>query len=165
MVFSAVAVSAIVAERLWFNAVQPQVATQVAIEQVNGGAAQFRQLRLFESVADYADVILVVVIAAIGWMLMRRRCRHIRLPLLALLAGASLSGCVRSYDQPEYAEIDTSETGFLIPLEGDSRVQAKFQSEEYLRQLKIATKRVQITHRWSQEGRLLNSGAGFRPCG
>jgi hypothetical protein len=65
---------------------------------------------------------------------------------------------VRPYDRPEYAEIDTSETGFLIPLEGDSGVQAKFQSEEYLRALKVAAKRVQITHRWSQEGRLPNSG-------
>lgn len=37
--------------------------------------------------------------------------------------------CVKPYDTPEYAEIDTSETGFLIPLEGDSRSQAKFQSE------------------------------------
>jgi hypothetical protein len=69
-----------------------------------------------------------------------------------------MNSCIRPFDRPEYAEIDTSETGFLIPLEGDSHVQAKFQSEEYLRDLKVAAKRVQITHRWSQEGRLPNSG-------
>jgi len=69
-----------------------------------------------------------------------------------------LTGCIRSYDRPEYAEIDTSETGFLIPLEGNTGTQARFQSEEYLRELKVAAKRVQITHRWSQEGRLPNSG-------
>ncbi len=65
---------------------------------------------------------------------------------------------MKPYDRPEYAEIDTSETGFLIPLEGDSGSQAKFQSEQYLRDLKVAAKRVQITHRWSQEGRFYWSG-------
>jgi len=68
------------------------------------------------------------------------------------------SGCVRSYDRPEYVEIDTSETGFLIPLEGDTAEQVRFQSEGYLNQHKVATKRVQITHRWSQEGRWPTDG-------
>jgi hypothetical protein len=85
-----------------------------------------------------------------------------RAHLLALATGVGLaaltSGCMKPFDTPEYLEIDTSETGFLIPLEGDSNGQAKFQSEDYLKQRKVAAKRVQITHRWSQEGRLLNSG-------
>src|SRR5215469_7749170 len=68
------------------------------------------------------------------------------------------SGCVRSYDRPEYVEIDTSETGFLIPLEGDTAEQVRFQSVDYLNQHKVATKRVQITHRWSQEGRWPTDG-------
>src|SRR5215469_3642000 len=67
-------------------------------------------------------------------------------------------GCVRSYDRPEYVEIDTSETGFLIPLEGDTAEQVRFQSEDYLNQHKVATKRVQIAHRWSQEGRWPTDG-------
>ena len=67
-------------------------------------------------------------------------------------------GCVRSYDRPEYVEIDTSETGFLIPLEGDTAEQVRFQSVDYLNQHKVATKRVQITHRWSQEGRWSTDG-------
>lgn len=157
MVSGAVVGMAIAAERLWLNGMQPQVATRLAIEQVNGGDGAFRQLRLFESIADHADVIMLAVVVFAGWLLARRRCRQMRLPLIALLA-LGLSGCVRDYDRPEYAEIDTSETGFLIPLEGDGGVQAKFQSEEYLRELKVAAKRVQITHRWSQEGRLPNSG-------
>jgi hypothetical protein len=68
------------------------------------------------------------------------------------------SGCVRQYDRPEYVEVDTSETGFLIPLEGDTAEQVKFQSEDYLKQHKVATKRVQISHRWSQEGRWTADG-------
>ena len=62
------------------------------------------------------------------------------------------------YDRPGYIEIDTSETGFLIALEGDGTQQARFQSEDYLKQRKVATKRVQILHRWSQEGRMVNDG-------
>src|SRR5438477_399325 len=71
------------------------------------------------------------------------------------LAGA---GCIKDYDKPEYSEIDTSETGFLIPLEGDTAGQAKFASESYLEEKKVAAKRVQITHRWSPTGRFHNDG-------
>jgi len=68
------------------------------------------------------------------------------------------ASCVRPYDSPEYVEIDTSETGFLIPLEGDTTEQVKFQSENFLAQHKVTAKRVRITHRWSQEGRLPGQG-------
>jgi len=78
--------------------------------------------------------------------------------VLGLLCLTGLTGCIKPYDKPEYVEIDTSETGFLIPLEGDTTQQAKFQSEDYLKQRKVAAKRVQITHRWSQEGRLTAAG-------
>src|SRR5215467_12511445 len=76
--------------------------------------------------------------------------------LVLVLVGTS--SCVRQYDRPEYVEIDTSETGFLIPLEGDTAEQVRFQSEDYLNQHKVATKRVQISHRWSQEGRWPTEG-------
>src|SRR6267142_6559525 len=86
-----------------------------------------------------------------------------RIIMFGLLLGLALvlvgtSSCIRPFDTPEYVEIDTSETGFLIPLEGDSTEQVKFQSEDYLKQHKVAAKRVRITHRWSQEGRLPSSG-------
>ena len=38
-----------------------------------------------------------------------------------------LTGC-KPYDEPEFEEIDTSETGFLIPLEGDIEDQTSFES-------------------------------------
>src|SRR6478735_4886261 len=68
------------------------------------------------------------------------------------------SSCVKPYDKPEYVEIDTSDTGFLIPLEGDSTKQARFESVDYLQERKVAAKRIQITHRWNQEGRISNDG-------
>jgi len=154
---------AIAVERAWLNAVQPQIATQVAIGQLEGNNNAFRQLRLFETYKGIADVVVVIIAVAIAWWLVRQPRRSARrdwpqLILVSTMSIFALTGCIRSYDRPEYAEIDTSETGFLIPLEGNTGTQARFQSEEYLRELKVAAKRVQITHRWSQEGRLPNSG-------
>lgn len=72
---------------------------------------------------------------------------------ILLLATLVTPGC-RPYDRPEFEEIDTSETGFLIPLEGNTSDQLAFESEGYLENRKVATKRVQIVHRWVQTGRL-----------
>jgi hypothetical protein len=162
VVFVVLVSIAIAIERAWLGVVEPEIATRVAVEQVNADEAAFRQLRLFESYKGFGDVAVVVIAVALAWMLAFKprntRSRWPQLIGLGTLSLVSLSGCVRPYDTPEYAEINTSETGFLIPLEGDSTAQAKFQSEEYLRDLKVAAKRVQITHRWSQEGRLTNNG-------
>jgi hypothetical protein len=159
-----VMVSVVIAtERAWLNALQPQIATQVAIGQLQGNDNAFRELRLFETYKGIADVAVVFVALAMAWWLVSRPRRSLRrdwpqLILVSTISIFAMTGCIRSYDRPEYAEIDTSETGFLIPLEGNTGTQARFQSEEYLRELKVAAKRVQITHRWSQEGRLPNSG-------
>jgi hypothetical protein len=162
MVFVAVVVCAIVMEQFWLNAIQPNVSTQLAIHQLNGSDDAFRQLRLFEVCKEAGDAVIVCIAIATAWWLARKTRRaSTQWPTLIAIGTMSIfgmSGCIRPYDTPEYAEIDTSETGFLIPLEGNSGHQAKFQSEEYLRELKVAAKRVQITHRWSQEGRLVNSG-------
>lgn len=83
---------------------------------------------------------------------MTRSNLHIKWLLSVLLALGTL-GC-RPYDRPEFLEIDTSETGFLIPLEGKTDDQMTFESEHYLQQRKVATKRVQIPHRWVKTGRL-----------
>jgi hypothetical protein len=88
--------------------------------------------------------------------------------LTALAAGATAAlGVValfvsfqfyRPYDVPEFQEIDTSESAFLIPLEGDSTHQTAFPSVEFLNEKKVAAKRVQITHRWQQTGRFPGNG-------
>ncbi len=69
--------------------------------------------------------------------------------ILLLLAWALL---IKPYDVPEFVEIDSSESAFLIPLEGDATNQAAFHSVKFLDEKKVATKRVQITHRWSPTG-------------
>ena len=62
-------------------------------------------------------------------------------------------GCRKPYDKPEFVTIEPSQTAFLVPLVGDSSNQASFESEELLIQAKVATKEIQIPHRWVQTGR------------
>src|SRR5881396_968387 len=78
----------------------------------------------------------------------------VSLPALAVLALAF----IRPYDVPEFIEVDSSESAFLIPLEGDTGNQAAFHSVKFLEEKKIATKRVQLTHRWQQMGYMPRSG-------
>jgi hypothetical protein len=63
------------------------------------------------------------------------------------------TGCRKPYDKPEFVTIEASQTAFLIPLVGDSSSQSAFDSEELLLDHKVATKEIQIPHRWVQTGR------------
>jgi hypothetical protein len=80
--------------------------------------------------------------------------------LLKYLAPCILlfTGCMRPYDTPQFEDVGTSETAFLIPLQGDVSQQRGFASEDFLRQKMIATKRVQIPHEWVQDGRSGSDG-------
>jgi len=174
IIFGLVVAAIWAAESLWLSARQPEISKSLALQQVNGGTSAARTLREFEALKDGVHVlaggIIVLVGVACFSSTLRKGLAQLREHLsqsrscnLGLVLGSALvlvgtSGCVRPYDRPEYAEIDTSETGFLIPLEGESTEQVKFQSEDYLKQHKVAAKRVQITHRWSQEGRWPTDG-------
>lgn len=74
--------------------------------------------------------------------------------ILTLVMCLSLAGCRKPYDKPEFVKISPSQTGFLIPLVGDSNAQSAFESEDLLAQHKVATKEIQIPHRWVQMGRM-----------
>ncbi len=163
--FAAVAFTAHATETWWLTRTQPALSTERAILQLNGTGHDADRLRWFEAEKNLVTLgaALAVGTAAVllfGEPILRGIARRrTLLRVLPLVAVAALSpGCMRSYDTPEFATIDTSETGFLIPLEGDGRQQDKFASEEYLRQLKVAAKRVQIPHRWQQTGRLSYQG-------
>lgn len=72
--------------------------------------------------------------------------------LLVILV-CCLAGCRKPYDTPEFVTIEASQTAFLIPLVGDTSDQGAFESEELLLEAKVATKEIQIPHRWVQTGR------------
>ena len=78
-----------------------------------------------------------------------------KLIMAGMLAGVvcTTTACVKPYDTPEFYEISASQTAFLIPLVGDTEDQASFASEELLAKAMVATKEVQIPHRWVQTGR------------
>lgn len=93
-----------------------------------------------------------------------KKIRRIVLVTLFVVCMCGLSGCglIKPFDKPEFVTIEASQTAFLIPLIGDSTDQASFESEELLAQAKVATKEVQIPHRWVKTGRMPGSGE-WRP--
>jgi SPFH domain/Band 7 family protein len=144
---------------IWFDAVWPQCGARDVVKSLNGGNAAVEQVRVDERAMQTAvDLAGVWTAVAIGMLALsfypdRRRISVRLIALVMALALLPMSGCSRPFDTPEYADIDTAETAFVVPLEGDTADQAKFQSEQFLEDHKIAAKRVQITHRWSQTGR------------
>ena len=91
--------------------------------------------------------------------------KHIKkivLVVLMLILVMSLASCVKPYDKPEFVTVEASQTAFLIPLIGDTADQGAFESEELLLEAKIATKEIQIPHRWVQTGRQSWKGE-YRP--
>lgn len=77
----------------------------------------------------------------------------IALLLVLIMTCTMFAGCRKPYDKPEFVTIEASQTAFLIPLVGDSTAQSAFESEELLAEAKVATKEIQIPHRWVQTGR------------
>ena len=73
--------------------------------------------------------------------------------LMAVITMFTMTGCVKPYDTPEFVTIEASQTAFLVPLTGDTTDQASFASEEMLEAAKVATKEIQIPHRWVQTKR------------
>ena len=77
----------------------------------------------------------------------------VSLALILVMVCCLFTGCRKPYDKPEFITIEPSQTAFLIPLIGDSTTQSAFESEELLLDHKVATKEIQIPHRWVQTGR------------
>jgi hypothetical protein len=141
---------------LCFDNYWPTRSAHDSVASVNGGIAAAQQLRLDEQIKHTATDIASIWTAGAALMFLLTFYpdkRRIPLGVALVFTLPMFTGCDRPYDTPEYADIDTAETAFVVPLEGDTADQAKFQSEEFLQQHKVAAKRVQITHRWNQTGR------------
>ena len=169
VVFVMAAATLWTAENWWLSARQADTATVLALAQMTGGDPAARELREFTATKDMLHVGVGVLTLVLAWACFgawaklawtKGREQFTKATALLLLGALPLfgAGCIKPYDRPEYVEIDTSDTGFLIPLEGETGTQTRFQSEDYLVQRKVAAKRVQITHRWSQEGRYETEG-------
>jgi hypothetical protein len=84
---------------------------------------------------------------------MKKFIKYTILFTMLVVVCCSLASCRKPYDKPELVTIEPSQTAFLVPLVGDSSNQASFESEEMLSEAKVATKEIQIPHRWVQTGR------------
>ena len=84
---------------------------------------------------------------------MKKCFRIFMLAVMLVMCVLTFASCRKPYDKPEFKNIEASQTAFLIPLIGDSSDQGAFDSEELLLEAKVATKEIQIPHRWVQTGR------------
>ena len=84
---------------------------------------------------------------------MKKLIKYLILVSMLVLCFFSLTSCRKPYDKPEFKTIEASQTAFLVPLVGDTTNQGAFDSEELLLETKVATKEIQIPHRWVQTGR------------
>lgn len=76
----------------------------------------------------------------------------------AVLASSLLLGACKPYDKPEFVTIKPNQTAFVIPLEGKTSEQGQFESESYLEESQVATKRIEVPHKWVKTGRMSGSG-------
>ena len=147
----------------WVDAVQPVVSADLAVANVNGKNAEWQAVNVFQKNKGLVGVISFISMLALGLFMFVPRGKEekpveagvaSKVALFALLGFIIIatSGCRKPYDVPEYGDISTSETGFLVKLEGDTANQAKFNSVQFLEEKKVSTKRVQIVHRWNQTG-------------
>lgn len=67
---------------------------------------------------------------------------------------------IKPYDKPEYVQIDTNETAFVIDLFADNEdsAQATLTSEDYYEKHLLNEKLVQIPHKWVKTGRMRGTG-------
>ncbi len=79
-----------------------------------------------------------------------------------LVIGLSFVSCIRPYDKPTFAEVESNETAFLIPLFTDAGTttedQVKIDSEKYYQEHMVQDKLFEIPHKWIKTGRTARSG-------
>jgi SPFH domain / Band 7 family len=89
---------------------------------------------------------------------MKMKKKLISMLLVSGFALTTMTGCIRPYDTPEFVEIKPNQTAFVIPLEGKTSDQGKFESEDFLKKAQVATKRIEVPHKWVQTGRWNHQG-------
>jgi outer membrane murein-binding lipoprotein Lpp len=82
--------------------------------------------------------------------------KKLTLLFAAIVASFILGGC--NPNIPELKVVEPSQTAYLMPLDGQTSNQTKFNSEAFLEQAKVASKRVTITQTWRSTGSFPWSG-------
>ena len=168
-IVSFLALGALAADGFVESVIWPSASAQFALRQLDSEAGA-RTLRIASTIHAAFPLVLWAVVSIAGLALLgpllvnrspsaaTKNTNHTSVLGLAGLMLLVVSAGCRPFDRPEFEEIDTSETGFLIPLEGAVESQVAFESESYLAERRVAAKRVQIPHRWVQTGRMHFTG-------
>lgn len=145
---------------LWGQAVEPVVSTKLALANVNGTDGDWQALTVFTANKYLIKGVLLVLLGIVGMIMFIPKKVGKNLAMLGALTiiGLSTSGCMQPYDVPEFKDIKPNETAFVIPLDIDGNGQVKFNSAQFLESKKVASKRIQVMHRWVQEGRMIGDG-------
>jgi hypothetical protein len=160
IILAVLAIVLLVFNNLWVNAASPTIGTELAIQNVNGGNSDWQVMNVFQKNKGLFNGISFVIFALTALALFVPKTKKVEsagktaFTLIFLIGLMSSVGCRKPYDVPEYVEVGTSQTAFVLPLEGDVKGgQAKFNSAQYLEERKVAAKRIQVPHRWNQTGR------------
>jgi hypothetical protein len=126
---------------------------RIAVGQVQDSAATYGLTTAFLR-SDALGIIVWCLAAAILALLWGRPLatfiRTGALPLAALM----LTGCFGPAKVLPLEMVGPNETAFVIPLEGDTVAQEKFESVEFLNKHKVVTKRIEIPVRERSIGRM-----------
>lgn len=138
------------------------VANELAVANANGGDIEFIQQHSLLFLQQYVSFLWVMLMLIVGFLTLKKDMKHIinsdTLPLLLVAIIPFMSSCRKPYQTPVYQEIKNNETAFVIPMEGDTTKQAKFNSTDFLEKHKVGTKRIGIPTRWDQQGRRVEDG-------
>lgn len=142
----------------------PPMMTGLAVQQVENSDGAFMELRQQELAKNWVFGIEFVLVLVVTFFVFRKYITRFvnlinnRIAVLLVAVAFFSTGCWKKYDKPQYEEAGASQTAFVIPLEGDMGKQMKFDSESAVKQFQVAEKRIQITHRWNQTGRMKKTG-------
>lgn len=143
-----------------YDAVRGPLEGSVAVGQLSDDPATYaaaREISTGNLIPNIAIWSLIVLLAIVWGTYLVKKFR--KLPpasastLLVLLSVLTMSACGPAKIEV-LEEIDTNETAFLVPLEGNTDAQGKFMSEDYLNQNKVGAKRVSLPQRQVSTGRM-----------
>ena len=145
--------------------IQPSVVTHSALAAAAGDGQDAIYFRALRSEFAALKMVLAVAMAIFGWRVLlytaAMLARHRRKSAGFVVAVLTFLPSCRPFDKPEYVQVGNNETAFVIPLEDAKEQQdqqVRFDSEAFLNEAKVLTKRIQVPHRWEPTGRLWISG-------
>lgn len=144
--------------KIAYNVTATQVESNLAPAQLGtrGEAANTASRALAQFDGQMLMTVATVVLLVALWVRFARKWQKYRnaaiVPLL-LLSCLTMTGCGPAKVE-QFVDVADHETGFLIPLEGESENQEKFNSKDFLQQNLIAAKRVSLPLRKKYTGRM-----------